>query len=98
MLRWCVRREIIRTIVFAGDGLIIRFILFGWLLGCMFVTHWFDLHYGWVIMSVVVIEAGLGAALASPFWLFFGGIILCRIALFLVIAPFWGVHHIYIMS
>ena len=64
----------------------------------MFVVHWFALLYGWVIMGAVVIEAGLGAALASLFWLFFRGIILRRVPLFLIITPFWGVHHIYIMS
>ena len=136
MLRWCIRRKIVWTLVFAGLGLIIRFvlfgrllgcmfvvhwfalvycwvvrgavfvedglpiqfILFGWLLGGMFVVHWFALLYGWVCMGAVVVEAGLRAASVSPFWLFISGIILCRAPLFLVIASFWGVHHIYVMG
>ena len=98
MLRWCVRREVVWTVGFAGHGLIIRSVLFGRLLGCMFVVHWFALLYCWVIRSVVFVEAGLRAASASPFWLFVGRIILCRVPLFLVIASFWGVHHLYIMG
>ena len=90
--------EIVWTIVFAGDGLLVQFILFGWLFGCMFVVHWFALLYGRVIMGVVVIEAGLRAALASSFCLFFEGIILRRVPLFLVVASFWCIHHVYVVS
>ena len=43
MLRWFVGREIVWTVVFAGDVLLVRSILFGWLLGGMFVVHRFTL-------------------------------------------------------
>ena len=43
MLRWCVRREVVRTVGFAGDGLLVQFIMFGWLLGGMCVVHCFAL-------------------------------------------------------
>ena len=98
LLQRCVRREIVRTVVFAGDRLFIQFILFGWLLGGMFVVHWFALLYGWVYMGAVVVEVGLRAALASPFRLFFWGIFLRSVPLFLVIASFGCIHHIYIVS
>ena len=65
MLRWCVR-----TVDCSGKGLIIQFILFGRLLDCMFVVHWFALLYCWVIRNDVIVEAGLRAASALPFWLF----------------------------
>ena len=57
LLQRCVRREIVRTVIFAGDGLFIQVILFGWLLEGMFTVHRFALLYGWVF-----IEAGLRSA------------------------------------
>ena len=92
MLRCCVR-----TVDCSMKGLIIWFVLFGWLLGCMFVVRWFALLYRWVVRSAALIEAGLRAASMSPFWLFIGRIILYRVPLFLVIASLWGVHHMYVM-
>ena len=77
--------------------MIVRFILFGWLLGGVFIVHWFALLYGWVSMGAVVIEAGLRAALASPFWLFVGGVVLRHVPLFLVVASFWCIHHVYVI-
>ena len=59
LLQRCVRREIIRTVIFAGDGLFIQVILFGWLLEGMFIVHRFALLYGWVCMGAIVVEAGL---------------------------------------
>ena len=59
MLQQFVRREIVRTIIFARDGLFIQVILFGWLLEDMFVIHRFALLYGWVCMGAVFVEAGL---------------------------------------
>ena len=97
ILRRCVRREVAWTIVFAGPGLIIRLVLFGRLLVYAFVVRWFALLYCWVIRSAVVVEAGLSAASASPFWLFVGGIILCRAPLVLVIASFWGIDRVYVV-
>ena len=69
LLQRLVRREIVRTIIFTGDGLFGLFIqvaLFGWLLEGMFVVRRLVLLYGWVCMAAVFVEAGLGAALTSP--------------------------------
>ena len=38
LLQQLVRREIVRTVIFAGDGLFIQVVLFGWLLESMFVV------------------------------------------------------------
>ena len=59
LLQQLVRREIVRTVIFAGDGLFIQVVLFGWLLDSMFVVHRFALLYGWVCMAAVFVEAGL---------------------------------------
>ena len=59
LLQQLVRCEIVRTVIFAGDGLFIQVILFGWLLEGMFVVHRLALLYGWVCMGVVLVEAGL---------------------------------------
>ena len=84
MLRCCVR-----TVDCSVKGLIIRLV--------MFVVRWFALLYRWVVRNAALIEAGLRAAFTSPFCLFIGGIILCRVPLFLGIASLWGVHHMYVM-
>ena len=58
-----IRRKVIRTVVFAGDGvfgLFIQVALFGRLLEGMFVVRRL---YGWVCMAAVSIEVGFGAAL-----------------------------------
>ena len=65
-----IRRKVVRTVVFAGDGvfgLFIQVALFGRLLEGMFVVRRLVLLYGWVCMAAVSVEAGLGAALMSPF-------------------------------
>ena len=65
LLQQLVRREVVRTIIFAGDGLFGLFIqvaLFGWLLDGMFVVRRFALLYGWVS-----VEVGFGAALKPRF-------------------------------
>ena len=49
-------------------------------------------------MGAVFIEAGLRAALVSPFWLFAGGVVLRHVPLFLIIASFWCIHHVYVVS
>ena len=61
VLQRLVRREVVRTIIFAGDGLFGLPALFGWLLDGMFVFRLFALLYGWVS-----VEVGLGAALTPP--------------------------------
>ena len=63
-----IRRKVVRTVVFTGDGvfgLFIQVSLFGQLLEGMFVRR-LILLYGWVCMAAVFVEAGLGAALTSP--------------------------------
>ena len=68
LLHEFIRRKVIRTIVFAGDGvfgLFIQVALFGRLLEGVVVRR-LVLLYGWVCMAVVSVEAGLGAALTSP--------------------------------
>ena len=63
-----IRRKVVRTVVFAGDGvfdLFIQVALFGRLLEGMFVVSRLVLLYGWVCMAAVSVEAGLGAALTS---------------------------------
>ena len=54
-----VRREIVRTVIFAGDGLFIQVVLFEGLRDGMFIVHRFALLYGWVCMAAVFVEAGL---------------------------------------
>ena len=49
-------------------------------------------------MGAVVIEAGLRAALASPFWLFVGGVVLRHVPFFLIVASFWCAHHAYVVG
>ena len=93
LMLWCC----VRIVDCSVKWLIIWFVLFGWLLGCMFVVRWFALLYRWVVRNAALIEAGLRAASTSPFWLFIGGIILCRVPLFLGIASLWGVYHMYVM-
>ena len=63
-----IRRKVVRTVVFAGDGmfgLFIQVAMFGQLLEGMFVVRRLVLLYGWVYMAAISVEAGLGAALAS---------------------------------
>ena len=93
MLRWCVQ-----TVDCSMKGLIIRFVLFGWLLGCMFVVRWFALLYRWVVRNVALIEAGLRAASMSPLWVLLKRITLRCILLILAIVLFGCVHHIYIVG
>ena len=59
LLQQLVRREIVRTVIFAGDGLFIQVVLFGRLLDGKFVVHRFALLYGWVCMGAIFVEAGL---------------------------------------
>ena len=59
LLQQLVRCEIVRTVIFAGDGLFIQVVLFGRLLDSMFVVHRFALLYGWICMCAVVVKAGL---------------------------------------
>ena len=66
LLQQLVRCEIVRTVIFTGDGLFIQVVLFGRLFNGMFFVHQFDLLYGWVCMAAVFVEAGLCAALSSP--------------------------------
>ena len=69
LLQQLVRREVIRTIIFAGDGLFGLFIqvaLFGRLVDAMFINRRLALLCGWVCMTAVSVEAGLGAALTLP--------------------------------
>ena len=58
LLQQLVRCEIVRTVIFAGDGLLIQVVLFGRLFNGMFVVHRFVLLYGWVCMAAVFVEAG----------------------------------------
>ena len=69
LLQQLVQREVVRTIIFVGDGLFGLFTqvaLFGRLLDGVFIVRRFDLLYGWVYMAAVFVEAGLCAALSSP--------------------------------
>ena len=69
LLHEFIRRKVVRTIVFAGDGvfgLFIQVALFGRLLKGMLVIRRLVLLYGWVCMAAVSIEAVFGAALTSP--------------------------------
>ena len=69
LLQQLVRREVVRTIIFAGDGLFGLFIqvaLFRWLLDGMFVVRRFALLCGWVCMAAVSIEVGFGATFPPP--------------------------------
>ena len=61
LLQQLVWREVVRTVDCSVKGLIIRFVLFGWLLGCMFVVRQFAPLYGWVS-----VEVGFGAAIMPP--------------------------------
>ena len=64
LLQQLVWREVVRTIIFAGDGLFGSFTqvaLFGRLLDGMFVVLQFALLCGWVS-----VEVGFGASLTSP--------------------------------
>ena len=57
-----IRRKVVRTVVFAGDGvfgLFIQIALFGRLLEGMFVVRRLVLLYGWVCMAAIFVEAGL---------------------------------------
>ena len=66
LLQELVRREVVRTVIFAGDGLCGLFIqvaLLGRLLDAMFIVRRLTLLYGWVCMTDVSVEAGLGVAL-----------------------------------
>ena len=58
LLQQLVRREIVRNVIFIGDGLFIQVVLFGRLLDGMFIVHRFAQLCGWVS-----IEVGFGAAL-----------------------------------
>ena len=59
LLQQLVRREIVRTVIFAGDGFFIQVVLFGRLPDGMFVIHRFALLYGWVCMGAVFVERRL---------------------------------------
>ena len=64
LVQQLVQREVIQTIIFAGDGmfgLFIQVALFGQLLDGMFVVRRFILPYGWIS-----IEVGLGAVFPPP--------------------------------
>src|SRR3954467_10313094 len=61
LLQELVRREVVRTVIFAGDGLVIQVALFGWLLNVMFIVRWLALLCSWVFMTSVSVEAGFGA-------------------------------------
>ena len=61
MFQQFVRREVVRTIIFPGDGLFGLSALFGRLLDGMFVFRSFVLLCGWVF-----VEVGLGLALTPP--------------------------------
>ena len=64
-----IRRKVVQTVVFAGDGvfgLFIQAALFRRLLEGMFVVRRLVLLYGWVCMATISVEAGLGVALMSP--------------------------------
>ena len=64
LLQQLVRREVVRTIIFARDGLFGLFTqvaLLGRLLDGMFVVRRFALLCGWVS-----VEVGFGAALTPP--------------------------------
>ena len=61
MFQQFVRREVVRTIIFPGDGLFGLSALFGRLLDGMFVVRRFALLYGWVSVKV-----GFGAVLTLP--------------------------------
>ena len=69
LLQQLVRREVVRTIIFDGDGLFGLFIqvaLLGRLLDGMFVVRQFALLCGWVCMAAVSVKVGFGAALTPP--------------------------------
>ena len=69
LLQQLVRREVVRTIIFAGEGLFGSFTqvaMFGRLLNGMFVVRRFALLCGWVCMAVVSLEVGFGAAMMPP--------------------------------
>ena len=66
LLQQLFRREVVRTIIFAGDGLFGSFTqvaLFGQLLNGMFIVRRFALLCGWVCVAAVSVEVGFGAAL-----------------------------------
>ena len=68
LLQEFIWRKVVRTVAFAGDGvfgLFIQVSLFGRLLEGMLVVCRLVLLYGWVCMTAVSVEAGLGAALMS---------------------------------
>ena len=70
LLHEFIRRKVVRTVVFAGDGvfgLFIQVALFGRLLEGMFVVCRLVLLYGWVCMDVVSVEAGLERRLRRCF-------------------------------
>ena len=61
LLHEFIRRKVVRTVVFAGDGVFDLFIqvsLFGRLFSGVFVVHRFDLLDGWVCVAAVFVEAG----------------------------------------
>ena len=60
LLRVLVWRYVVRTIIFD------RFGLFGLILRIAVVCQWFALLQCWVCIIVISVEAGFGAALASP--------------------------------
>ena len=58
LLQQLVRREIVHTVIFVGDGLFIQVVLFGRLLDGKFAVHRFALLYGGVCMDAVFVKAG----------------------------------------
>ena len=69
LLQQFVRREVIRTIIFAGDGLFGLFTqvaLLKRLLDGMFVVRRFALLCGWICMAAFSVKVGFGAALTPP--------------------------------
>ena len=60
LLRVPIRRYVVRTIIFDRIG------LFGLILRIVVVRQWFALLQRWVCVIAISVEAGFGAALASP--------------------------------
>ena len=60
LLRVSVRRYVVRTII------IDRVCLFGLIIRIAVVWQWFALLQRWISVIIIFVEAGFGAALASP--------------------------------
>ena len=69
LLQVPVRCDIVRTVIFAGDGLfglILRVSVVGRWFNAVFVVRWLTLLHRWVYMIAVSTEAGFGAVLTLP--------------------------------